>query len=242
MRRLFLASFYAGTLLMAAPPLVANAADMPAKAPPAPAATAWNWTGLYVGVDAGYTSDRVGIYDPATPASGTAVANANSVSLGAHVGYLYQLNNPMVVGVEGDASWLNGKSLAPFPGTPITGIAIADHWDGSVRGVVGVAVDRAMLYGTGGWAWLEGSMCGNGPLPATTVCFAGSNGPNLVSGWVAGAGVAYAITDRLSARVEYLHADYGHFSYTGVWTGGSVNVTDTNNTVRAGLSYKFSLR
>ena len=242
MRRLFLASFYAGALLMAAPPLVANAADMPAKAPPAPAATAWNWTGLYVGVDAGYTSDRVGIYDPATPGAGTAVANANSVSLGAHVGYLYQLNNPMVVGVEGDASWLNGKSLAPFPGTPITGIAIADHWDGSVRGVAGVAVDRAMLYGTGGWAWLEGSMCGNGPLPATTVCFAGSNGPNLVSGWVAGAGVAYAITDRLSARVEYLHADYGHFSYTGVWTGGSVNVTDTNNTVRAGLSYKFSLR
>jgi hypothetical protein len=42
MRRLFLAGFYAGALLMAAPPLAANAADMPAKAPPAPATTAWN--------------------------------------------------------------------------------------------------------------------------------------------------------------------------------------------------------
>ncbi len=242
MRHLFLAVFGACALLTAAPSRPVNAADMAAKAPPADAMPSWSWTGLYVGVDAGYIWNRIGIFDPATPASGTATANADGAALGAHLGYLYQFNNPIVLGIEADASWLNGSAIGPFPGTPVVGIATSSRWDGSMRGVLGVAVDRVLIYGTGGWAWLDGSMCGNGPLPAAPACFAGSNGPNLVGGWIAGGGLAYAITDQLSARIEYLHADYGHFAYEGVWTGGSVNVTDTTDTVRAGLSYKFGLR
>lgn len=242
MRHPFLSVFGTCALLTAALSLPANAADMPVKAFTPAAASGWSWTGLYLGVDAGYTWNRIGIFDPATPASGTATANAGSAALGAHLGYLYQFDNPIVLGIEEDASWLNGNASGRFPGTPIVGIATASRWDASVRGVLGVAIDRALLYGTGGWSWLDGSMCGNGPLPATPGCFAGSNGPNVVGGWIAGGGLAYAITDRLSARIEYLHADYGHFTYEGVWTGGSVNVTDTTDTVRAGMSYKFGLR
>jgi opacity protein-like surface antigen len=78
---------------------VATAADMPVKAyPMTPPPIAYNWTGFYVGVDAGYHWNKVGIFNPATPASGTAEASPRSFTAGGHAGYLYQFNNPVVVG------------------------------------------------------------------------------------------------------------------------------------------------
>jgi len=217
----------------------ASAADMALKAAPASAASPGLWTGLYAGVDAGYSSNKVGIFDPAAPIAGTATATAPTGTLGGHLGYLYQLYKPIAVGVEGDVSWLDGNGSGPFPGAPVNGILVTNKWDSSIRGVAGVAVDRALLYGTGGWSWSGGSMCGVAPFPAPLTCFPGSSGPGTVGGWIAGGGVAYAFTSNLIGRVEYLHADYGPFRYNGVWTGGFVNVTDTTDTVRVGVSWKF---
>ena len=218
----------------------ALAADMALKAPPP--APAWSWTGFYIGVDAGYTGNNVGIFDPAVPSGGTATLYSSSATFGGHLGYLYQFKNPLVLGVEGDASWLNGTGNGPFPGVTSQGILATSHWDASARGIAGFAVDpRALVYGTGGWSWLNGSMCGVASFPTPLTCAPGTNGPGTRGGWIVGAGVAYAFTDNLIFRIEYLHADYGPFSYTGTaWTGGTVlNVTDTTDTVRVGLSWKF---
>ena len=220
---------------------VATAADMPVKAyPMTPPPVAYNWTGFYVGVDAGYHWNKVGIFNPATPASGTAEASPRSFTAGGHAGYLYQFNNPVVVGVEGDVSWLNGNDNGPFPGFPAQGIIATTRWDASVRGILGYAMDRTLFYATGGWSWMNGSMCGVAPYPTPLTCFPATSGPSTVDGWTVGGGVAHAFTNNLIARVEYLYADYGSFSYTGTgWTGGTVNVTDRTSKVRVGLSWKF---
>lgn len=220
----------------------ALAADMALKAPPRPqTAPVYSWTGFYLGADAGYTWNKVGIFDPAAPLSGTATANPNSGTFGGHVGYLYEFKRPVVFGIEADASWLNGSGNGAFPGTPINGLLATSRWDTSVRGVAGFAVDRVLLYGTGGWSWLGGSACGVAVFPAVLSCAAGSSGPSTVNGWIAGAGVAYAFTDNLIGRIEYLHADYGHFAYTAPGAlGGSLNLTNTTDTFRVGLSWKFS--
>lgn len=83
-------------------------------------------------------------------------------------------------------------------------------------------------------------MCGVAAFPTNLVCAPGTSGPSTRSGWIAGGGIAYAFTDNLIGRIEYLHGDYGHFSYSASGAaGGVVSVTDKTDTIRAGLSWKF---
>jgi len=60
--------------------------------------------------------------------------------------------------------------------------------------------------------------------------------------WTAGVGVEYAITDNLSARVEYVYLDKGHVA-TGVIGSPATTITSRvqDNLVRAGLNYRFPI-
>jgi outer membrane immunogenic protein len=162
---------------------------------------------------------------------------------GAFIGGNYQFNR-FVVGAESDWQGANliGNSqkneplgaAGVFPGGPFTiSTTVKDY--ASVRGRLGIAFDRFLLFGTGGWAW------GN---PSTAYAVTGAapfvtNGGNAY-GWTAGIGLEYALTDNVLGRVEY--------RYTNLATSGFVNVpidsADTANRVpicdlRAGIAYKF---
>ena len=84
---------------------------------------------------------------------------------------------------------------------------------GSVRGRLGYAVDRFLVFGTGGWAW------GN---PSTSYALTGAapfvNNSRGSTGWTAGLGVEYAFTDYVSGRLEY--------RYTSLGTSGFMNAAD----------------
>lgn len=110
----------------------ALAADIVTKSPSAPAPV-WRWTGFYIGIDAGYTWNKIDISVPAVPSGGTATANPNSGTFGGHVGYLYHFNNPLVIGLEGDISWLKGNANGPFSGFPTNGVLTSSKWDASAR-------------------------------------------------------------------------------------------------------------
>lgn len=219
----------------------AIAADLPSrKAPIAPifqSASAYSWTGFYVGAQAGYDWGRDKTREYFT-------ANNQFTGMqwsyptrgfvgGGHVGYNHQLSS-LVVGVEGDFEGTGVKGGFVDPGG--SGDMKID-WQGSVRGRLGVAFDRLMIYGTGGVAFAKiGYVYGNpvGPIFENT--------SSVHTGWTAGAGVAYALTDNISARVEYRHANYGSFRYAsqvafpGILTGEQ---TPRSNTLRGGVSYKF---
>jgi outer membrane immunogenic protein len=105
------------------------------------------------------------------------------------------------------------------------------EWFGSARLRAGYAFDRFLPFVTGGVAIGRYSGTENGTL---------ENSENMV-GWTAGAGLEYAVTDNLIARVEYRYSDYGRKSQPAPFSfeGQQARLDLTTNDVRVGLSYKF---
>ena len=152
----------AAALAAAAP---AFAADLPYReAPPpvyAPAVPLFTWTGLYLGGQIGYAwgTDTLTVF----PAGFGTNFTPNGVVGGAHIGYNLQLNQ-FVAGLEGDIEG-TGISRSFSPGGALYNTSIPVQ--GSIRGRLGVAFDRALLYATGGaeFAGFDTSYTGIGLRP-----------------------------------------------------------------------------
>ena len=86
-----------------------------------------------------------------------------------------------------------------------------------------------MFYGTGGGAF--------GSIQASGAAF--TNTSSTQFGWTAGAGIEGALTDNLTARIEYLYVDLGNNTCSVVCFPGSTNVSFKTSMVRAGLDFKF---
>jgi outer membrane immunogenic protein len=200
------------------------------KWPMAPAAVAgrYNWSGFYLGLNAG---GAFGINTmSASGGGGSASVKEPGFLGGAQVGANYQ-TGPVVWGFEADydASTQN-KSL---PAGVLTGSTSQTPWFATLRGRVGMAFDRTLVYGTAGGA--AGELRSIAAIPAGTTSTTVTYGS-----WTAGGGVEYGITDNLSARVEYLYLDKGHIA-TGVIGPPATTITSRvqDNLVRAGLNYRF---
>ena len=229
----------------------ALAADLPSRrAPPVyvppPAIPVFTWTGFYAGGHVGYEFGRSSAFASNPVLGGLAGSSVKPSGIigGAHVGYNYStqsipylsgvLGTGGVFGVEGDVDGANYKPRSNLGGIGDYG---SQQIQGSVRGRLGVAVDRALFYGTGGVAF--------GGLKNTYVNSLNGLSDNLSHtkvGYTVGGGVEYAVTNNWSVRAEYRYTDFG--SYTdnlGNSTAGGVNVRhrETDNRVQAGFSYKF---
>jgi outer membrane immunogenic protein len=217
---------------------VANAADMPVKAPMAPVAVPYNWTGFYVGLVGAYgwgTGQHCQIGFVCSP-----ITDPKGWNGGATVGYNWQWNN-WVLGVEGDWAW--GKLKASSGDTAIFGCggggATCDtsiNSIGTARARVGYAFDRFLPYLTAGAAFsdLHGSIG-----PAATRSSASTTKTSFV--W--GGGLEYAFWQNFSAKIEYLNiSSLGDFvddtANCGVGTPCYIHVGNIN-LVRFGLNYRF---
>jgi outer membrane immunogenic protein len=122
MKRILLTTF---AFAMLAGANVASAADLPFKAPPAPAVVAPMWTGFYAGLNGGYSWGRsetnvtfvntlTGLPIVLPPGSVTsATFDMNGGVFGGQIGYNAQFNN-FVVGIETDIQWSGQKGNASF--------------------------------------------------------------------------------------------------------------------------------
>ncbi len=160
-RKIFLASVGAMALTGSA----AFAADLPSRAPPPvylPPPPLFTWTGIYIGGQVGYAwtsgNNNFNGFDPffgtGTFLSTSIGGTPSGVIGGGNVGYNYQINQ-WVLGLEGsvDGTSLSNTSAAFFPdGTTLSAHSTADI-QGSIRGKLGVAWDRALIYATGGVAF-----------------------------------------------------------------------------------------
>jgi outer membrane immunogenic protein len=234
----------------------AMAADLPSRrAPPVysppPPIPVFTWTGLYVGVHAGYEFGRSNALATNSATGAGLVANGSSpdgVIGGGHIGYLFSTQGlPLVgssfggllgaggvIGVEGDVDGSNYRSNYALGGF---NTATRQNIQGSVRGRLGIAVDRVLFYATGGAAF--GGLTNSYTNPFT-------GGYDSLShtrvGYTVGGGVEYAITNNVSVRAEYRYTDFGSFTDNLANASlGGVNVRhrETDNRVQGGISYKF---
>jgi outer membrane immunogenic protein len=244
MKRILLA----GTFALAAVGQ-ALAADLPQAPPPmppqAPAAyipaplPVYDWAGVYIGINGGYGFGST----EWSPAGGVATGNfnVNGGLVGGTLGANFQ-TGPWVFGIEADADWADLKGTVTNTttcgfGTSCT-FQTSSDWLGTVRGRVGYAFDRVLLYGTAGGAF------GNEKATLSSPTFLTTSSSNTEFGWTAGAGIEVGITPYLTAKVEYLFVDLanGSFSCTAATCGTtlSVPVTFDASIVRAGLNFKFN--
>ncbi len=234
----------------------AFAADL---APPPPPVPIFTWSGLYVGGQIGYAfgKDPVawsGISSADVLATGTFGNRPQGVIGGAHVGYNLQYNPWLVLGIEGSVDGTSLSSTAVVSVNDIAGATPGNFTSaskasvqGSIRGRIGIAFDRVLIYGTGGIAFTNL----NTTITDTTGFFTGGPGTNSTfsntrAGWTAGGGIEYAVTDNWWVRAEYRYSDFGHttdfpfpdalpFDDSFVFLRHHL----TDNQVQAGFSYRF---
>ncbi len=240
----------AGVALIALLGGSAVAADMrarPAYTPPPPVYT---WTGLYWGVNVGYSwgeAKRDITLQVAPGVFGTASRSRDidGVIGGFQTGYNYQFGN-WVWGFETDfqASGQKGSEVfAIATAPPATFLNAEDKltWFGTSRSRLGVLwTPNLLAYGTFGVAYgqvKEDATITRGNQSATATF------KDTKAGWTAGAGLESAFGGGWSWKVEYLYMDLGKTEQTlatpGLGTLATLEHRFTDNIVRVGLNYKW---
>jgi len=214
-------------ILLASIAGAACAADLPAPGAPyskAPAIVnpATNWSGFFIGAMGGYasenTSDALGI---------------KGGFGGGTVGYNWQFTN-IIAGIEADGAFadVNNSATEVVAGIPISATAKLDAL-ATLRGRVGVAFDRVLLYGTAGLALADTKVSASA-LGLTI------SDTKTQTGWTAGAGVEWMFLPRWSLKAEYLYRRFDSVTlFGGIVPGGISTGTLSVNSGQFGVNYHF---
>jgi outer membrane immunogenic protein len=206
------------------------AADAISSVPEAPVATdisqrGFEWTGGYAGIQAGY-GWLDGTFDAGAAAPGTdpLEGDLDGGTLGLFAGYNHQFNNNVVLGIDAnvDYNW-NDTTMSSVFGD-VDGKA---EWQGSVRGRLGYAVDRALIYVAAGYVGTRAE-ADNATLGSASETF---------HGYTVGAGVDYALTDRVFGRLDYRFNDFGSKDLD--FSGTAVDSDLSQHSVKLGVGVKF---
>lgn len=223
--RTFLLSFGSAVALSIA---AANAADVVepiAPLDPVVEPSVYNWTGAYVGAQVGYGWG--GVDRRVLPAGFRTVYSSDGFTGGFHAGYNHMIDR-FVLGVEGDFDWTGMDGNDNGAGGTLD--AVYFQWMASIRGRVGYAIDRTLIYGTGGVAFASIQQMNGTGVPIKI--------DENYTGWTIGAGIEHAFTDHITTRLEYRYTDFGSQNYAPVGLAPFRNTIDVH-AVRLGVSYKF---
>lgn len=194
----------------------ALAADAVEYVPEAPAAVempaAFSWSGPYLGVHGGYGWGDGSIDGLADDGS------FDGGRFGAFAGYNWQMSNGFVAGIEGDLNYdWNDEAIGG-------GYEGETGFSGSVRGRVGYAMDRTLIYAAGGWTATNVELTGPG----------GFDESDTAHGWTLGAGIDHAFTDNMFGRLEYRYNDYSNADL-----GPGIEADFDQHVVQVGIGVKF---
>ena len=214
-------------------------------------------------------------------APGAIVTNLNAVRSnnngnsgfagGGEIGYNHQIGQ-LVLGIEADIQGIarsnrnNNNGFSTIGDVTGGAASVANYhvfgpttneranWFGTVRGRIGYAFDRVLVFGTGGFAY-TGNNCNNGfnagagcgtqasyinyyaagsttPVVFTNASVVGANNSNNNIGYAVGGGFEYAFTNNLSAKLEYLYVNLNRrnnngYNPNGVYTNAQTGATLT---------------
>jgi outer membrane immunogenic protein len=246
---------------------IASASDLPMRAPvyKAPPPPVYNWTGFYIGGNAGYgwgNSDATSNFTCPSgtavldcqytiPANLAAVNNAASGSLspdgftgGIQAGYNWQVGSG-VYGIESDFNAFNlDDSLsggAHFPSASTNyavNASVKTDWLFTFRGRLGWTVTpTALLYATGGLAVTDIKVSNAFTDDFTTITFGSSDSRKTKAGWTVGGGLEWALNRNWTVKAEYLYVDFGSVETTLVTNAvvGGPNVMTTSADLHANI-------
>ena len=224
---------FAGLVALAFAVGSATAADLPPRyqQPYAPApvyAPVFSWTGFYIGINGGGGWGR-------SQWDGVDKFNISGGLIGATIGYNWQINQ-FVLGAEGDIDWSGIGGSTTFACAP--GCTTRNHWLSTVRGRLGYAFDRVLVYGKGGAAMAADRYDVSGSFTGIPFGFTGLENR---FGWTAGAGVEWAFTPHWSVNVEYDYYGFGTktiamFDPVNLFLG-NVDVKQNIQVVKVGFNF-----
>lgn len=185
-------------------------------------APTYNWTGAYIGVQAGGRWAEEHLFGHAANGETDFYNKPSGGLVGGYIGYNHQFENVML-GIEAGAA-LNS----------VTDIWTIQHYDYkttaeqlfNINARLGYVLDKSLIYGTAGYAHTKYKL--------EYIDFEYPSETTSRSGWNIGVGAEYAVTDNIIARAEYRYYDFGKINYVGA--GRS---TYKQQTAVLGLAYKF---
>ena len=191
-----------------------------------------NWNGFYVG-------GLYGVGLSSTRGTGNVVGelgnNGAGLMAGGQVGWNWMVAPRIVVGLEGDISYLGiDHTSHNFADNATSHFKVDTTWFATARGRLGYNTGPALLYVTGGGAWMsiEQSLTSTGGTATTD---------KTLGGWTGGGGIEIALGSNWSSKNEYLFVDLGNGdTLTGVGTGFTLTPDYQFHMFRSALVYRFN--
>ena len=206
-----------------------------------------NWNGFYVGGNAGIGSSLTHVHDVPAQTTEPGDNNVNGIGFagGGQAGYNYLLWQKYLVGVEGDfgalainhgvADW--DDATPPPAGGGVATFRQKTNWYGTLRGRIGTTTGPALLYLTGGAAWVRLQDGVDFAPPFSLAGLTSKTG----TGFTWGGGTEVALDAHWSAKLESLYVNSGsstHFVFTS--NGVQAEFKERFVIVRFGLNYAFN--
>lgn len=173
----------------------AVAADLPDYVAPVAAAPVPTWEGFYIGAHAGWGRSEYKGQDSDNVT--TLKANPQGFLVGLHAGYNWQ-RDAFVYGIEADIDGTPGWSGRQTTCADCSS-GISGELGGlaTVRGRLGWAFDRTLIFATGGIAFASSNAVGASTPPSYF-----SRDPQIEVGAVAGGGIEWKYNQDVSLRLD----------------------------------------
>ena len=199
---------------------------------PQPPLAASNWSGFYAGIVGGSAVAQARVTDPTGSNAGEFGNNGSGYTVGGLLGYNWQFAPAWVAGIEGDFSWLGIDHGVDDYNDSLALYTLKTSWIGMLRGRVGYSTGPALLYVTGGGAWVsvdESWDFGSGPVSST----------KTLSGYTVGGGIETMLAGNWTSRTEYLYVDVGDSNTLNDPSDTPVRANHQFHLFRSGLTYRF---
>lgn len=206
-------------VLLAAPALAADLPRRSAAVAPAPMfVQSMNWTGFYVGLNVGYVS-------PEELGTAPNTVQADGFTIGARLGYDWQVGQNWVIGALVDLDAGFGKDT-------VFGATAKIPFLASLNLRVGYLITPAtLLYATGGYTYADIKISAPFPL-------AGLGLPGSADGFNIGAGIEHRFNSNWSVFGEYRYNSLRLDNSLGVFPGAPIRDIDAHS-FKVGVNYRF---
>lgn len=200
---------------------------------------AYDWSGAYVGVQAGYAVGQ-SLYTNTDFPTEYVNYDPDGFFGGVYAGYNFQMSNNVVLGVDGDLNFTGIKGTNDYwwvGGIPVPTASAEIKYTAALRARLGYAVGRFLPYVAGGLSAAKYDF----DFVRDSTGFVYYEESKSMFGWNVGLGAEYAATDNLVLRAEYRYSDYGSksFAQPDFFSIDDANITLSSHDFRLGVAYKF---